>query len=324
MVKRFSLVLIVFAVLYSFLIKTALSPPLPSPSSPLIFYSNQAQDDLRLILKRSFSKASQSINIWMYAATDPLLLNLLQKKAADGVSIALRFDKRGGTPTLPSSLHPQILKSKGLMHRKIVITDERTVFLGSANMTTSSLQLHDNLSVGLYHSGLAHFLKNPSSKNYPFQIGEPPTNALLWLLPDPEALIEIKKQINEAQSSIFVAMFTLTQKDLIDALISAHNRKISVTVALDRYTANGASKKALQRLSSEGIPIFLSANLPLLHHKWAYIDQSTLILGSTNWTEAAFSKNDDTLLFLHHIPTHLQSQIQSLISAIQMEANKHS
>jgi phosphatidylserine/phosphatidylglycerophosphate/cardiolipin synthase-like enzyme len=320
-VKRFSFVIIAFAVLYGILIKTALSPSLPSPSNPLILYSNQSQDDLRLILKKTFLQASHSLSIWMYAATDPLLLRLLQKRADQGIHIDLRFDKRGGTPPLDPSLHPQILKSKGLMHRKIVIADKKIVFLGSANMTTSSLQLHDNLSVGLYHPGVAAFLDSPHQKNYSFQIGT--TSALLWLLPDPQALLQIKKQIDEAHSSLFVAMFTLTQKDLIDTLISAHERGVSVTVVLDRYTANGASKKAVQKLSSAGIDLFFSANLPLLHHKWAYIDEKALILGSTNWTEAAFAKNDDILLFLSALPKSLQSQVKSLISAIKMESKKY-
>ncbi|MGH2611481.1 MAG: phospholipase D-like domain-containing protein, partial [Rhabdochlamydiaceae bacterium] len=87
-------------------------------------------------------------------------------------------------------------------------------------------------------------------------------------------------------------------------------------------TAYGASKKAVQKLSSAGIEIFLSSGLPLLHHKWAYIDHKELILGSTNWTEAAFRKNEDVLLFLKPLSKPVQSQIESIISAIQMESNK--
>lgn len=304
-----------FAALYTFLIKAALTPFLPSQTSPLILYSNQNRDDLRLIFKKSFDQALRSIDIWMYAATDSLLLAQLEKKAHEGINVAVHFDKKGGTPPLPSSLHPHVVKSKGLMHRKIVILDDHTVFLGSANLTTSSLQLHDNLSVGLYDSNMARFLKSPIGKTYAF------TNGLLWLLPDPKALTEIEKRIDSATSSIFIAMFTLTQKNLIAALIRAKERGVDVQLAIDRYTARGASKKAVQQLVSSGIKIYLSSGLPLLHHKWAYIDNSNLILGSTNWTEAAFHKNDDLLLFLHSLPKSTLSQIESIISAIKLESN---
>ena len=201
------------------------------------------------------------------------------------------------------------------MHRKIVILDESTVFIGSANMTTSSLQLHDNLTLGMYDPKMAQFLKSPTEKTYAFETG------LLWLLPDPHALTHITGKIDAAQSTIFIAMFTLTQIDLINALIRAKTRGVDVKLAIDRYTARGASKKALQKLSSAGIEIFLSSGLPLLHHKWAYIDQEELILGSTNWTEAAFQKNDDILLFLKPLSPQIKSQIESIASALHKESN---
>lgn len=317
---KLSVILSCFAVLYGFLIKTALYPELPSPSLPLILYSNQNRDDLRLVLKTSFSKASQSIDLWMYAATDPLLLQQLQRKALQDVHVTLRFDKRGGTPPLPLSLHPTPVKAKGLMHCKIVITDDNTVFIGSANMTTSSLQLHDNLSIGLYHSGVAHFLKSPSESTYSFQIDNSSMQGLIWLLPNLKALTAIEKKIDAACSSIFIAMFTLTQTHLVDALIRAHKRGICVTLALDRYTARGASKKAVKKLQDAGVTIYFSAGLPLLHHKWALIDQNHLILGSTNWTQAAFQKNDDILLFLDNLTKPLQKQLSSLVSVIKMES----
>lgn len=313
--SKLLVIILSFAALYTFLIKAALTPPLPSSASPLILYSNQNRDDLRLIFKKSFDQALHSIDIWMYAATDSLLLAQLEKKAHSGINVAIHFDKKGGTPPLPPSLHPQVMKSKGLMHRKIVILDDHTVFLGSANLTTSSLQLHDNLSVGLYDPKMAQFLKSPTGKTYRF------SHNLLWLLPDPQALIEIERRIDSATSSIFIAMFTLTQKNLIAALIRAKERGVDVQLAIDRYTARGASKKAVHNLSSAGIKIYLSSGLPLLHHKWAYIDNSTLILGSTNWTEAAFHKNDDLLLFLHSLPKSAISQIESIISAIKLESN---
>jgi cardiolipin synthase A/B len=319
--KRFNVLIIALSLpaLYIFLIKAALSPALPSPSRPIILYSNQSRDDLRLILKNCFANAKNSLDLWMYAATDPLLLKQLEKRAHEGVTVTLRYDKKGGTPILPHLLHPQVMKSKGLMHRKIVVADDRLLFLGSANMTTSSLELHDNLSIGIYHEGASHFLKSPSQKNYSFQMQD--SKCLLWLLPDPEAALEIEKHIHAATTSIFIAMFTLTQNKLIDALISAHKRGVAITLALDRYTARGASRKAVKKLSEAGINIALSSGLPLLHHKWAYIDQKQLILGSTNWTEAAFQKNDDVLLFIQDLSAPLRKQVESLISVIRMESN---
>lgn len=307
-----------FALFYIFLLKVALTPLLPSPSHPILLYSNQSRSDLRLVLKNSFRKAAHTIDLWMYAATDPLLLKQLCKQADQNIQVTLRFDHRGGTPPLPNSLHPTPIKSRGLMHRKIVIIDQALLFLGSANMTTSSLQLHDNLTIGIYHPGLAQFLLAPSHHLYTFMIGS--LEGRLFLLPNLQALAHLEEQLNRAHSSIFVAMFTLTHPALIDALIHAHERGVSVQVALDRYTARGASKKSVSRLLQAGIPLLLSSSLPLLHHKWAYIDRTQLVMGSTNWTQAAFTKNDDCLLFLNSLSPDLQSQIDSLVSTISLES----
>lgn len=318
MAKKYKLLALVlsFTALYGILIKAALSPPLPSPSRPFILYSNQNRDDFRLVLKKCFNSAAQSIHVWMYAVTDRLLIDQLQKKAAHGVAITVHYDKKGGTQKLPPSLHPHSVKCKGLMHRKIVIIDETTLFIGSANMTTPSLQLHDNLTLGIYSPEMATFLLSPSCNTFQFQDG------MLLLLPDKNGVVAIEHRIDAAKSSIFIAMFTLTHNRLVDALIRAKERGVDVKLAIDRYTARGASKKAVQRLSQANIDIYYSSGLPLLHHKWAYIDHNKMILGSTNWTESAFNKNQDILLFLEQIPSHFQTQLDSIVSAIQMESNK--
>ena len=74
---------------------------------------------------------------------------------------------------------------------------------------------------------------------------------------------------------------------------------MNVYVALDFYAARGASKKALQRFYEQGIPCYISlGGSKLLHHKWAIIDGSILLLGSANWTVSAFNKNDDCIFKL--------------------------
>jgi phosphatidylserine/phosphatidylglycerophosphate/cardiolipin synthase-like enzyme len=319
---RLLLFAIVCAVLYSFLIKTALYPSLPTVQNPCILYSNQKRDDFRLVLKKAFELSHQSIDIWMYAITDHLLLKQLESKARQGTYVHLYFDKKGGTPSLPDSLHPKVVKSKGLMHRKIVILDEKMFFIGSANMTTSSLQLHDNLSIGIYHKEAAMFLKSPAAKSFKFGFHQQEMKGILWLLPDLKALEEIQSKLDNAKESIFVAMFTLTQKDLIQKLIRAHERGVKVIVALDRYTASGASKKSIEMLMQSGVQVLVSSGLPLLHHKWAYIDRDIFIMGSTNWTEAAFRKNDDILLFLEHLTPSVQHALDRLASTIQIESKR--
>ena len=138
------------AVLFAFLIRAALVPTLPSSKNPIVFYANQQRDDFRLVFQTLLSSAQHSIDITMYAITDEELIKRLYQKAHQGLLVKIWHDKKSGSTPLSPPILATAVKTKGLMHRKIVITDDTYVILGSANMTPSSLVLHDNLSVGFY------------------------------------------------------------------------------------------------------------------------------------------------------------------------------
>jgi len=317
---RLLLSLLSLAALYFILIRAALNPYLPSPKNPIVFYSNQERSDFRLVLKKAFSLAKNSIAITMYAITDEELLKKLYQKAQNGISVRVWHDPKSGSSPLSIPIVSTPVKTKGLMHRKIITTDDTTVFLGSANMTTSSLVLHDNLSVGFYHPPLARFLKAPTSSYFDFAIEKQPCR--LWLLPDIQALDYLIEQLDQAESSIFVAMFTLTHPKLLQALVNAQRRGVSVTVTVDHYAARGASQKAVKFLQDQKIAVTFSQGLQLLHHKWAYIDRSQVILGSTNWTKAAFTKNQDCLVFLKALTSRQQKLFDRLSRTIALESNE--
>ena len=309
--------LISLAALYFILIRAALNPCLPSPQNPIIFYSNQKRDDFRLVLKKAFSLAQKSISITMYAVTDEELLKKLYHKAQNGVSVRVRHDHKSGSTPLQTPIVATPVKAKCLLHRKIITTDDAHVFIGSANMTTSSLVLHDNLSVGFYHPPLARFLNNPTSSYFDLEN----RSCRIWLLPDLEALDYLIEQLDQAERSIFVAMFTLTHPQLLEALASAVKRGVRVNVAVDHYAARGASKKAIKFLQDKKVPVTFSQGLQLLHHKWAYIDRSQVIFGSTNWTKAAFAKNQDCLVFLKSLNPAEQKFFDTLSRTIALESN---
>jgi cardiolipin synthase len=278
----------------------ALNPELPQERSPLQFYSNQTRQDLKLTLLSALKKAEKSIDLSMYALTDPDLIQLLKNKDREGVRVRVRYDA-SASPNLRNLLFPidaAPVKSEGLMHRKIVVIDDALVFLGSANMTPQSLKIHDNLMIGSYHPELAHFLSHSPTLTTTFSLhGQ---DAEMWLLPDKSgtALKRLVELVKSAQKTIRIAMFTLTHPELVEALIAASSRGVAVKCAIDYYTGQGASLKAAQKLRAGGVSILLSRGGQLLHHKWAYIDSTQLAVGSANWTQAAFLRNQDCFLIL--------------------------
>jgi cardiolipin synthase len=308
---------------YAWLVFAASHIALPDPENPILLYSNQTRHDIKLTYCQALKEANQSIYLSVYGISDPQILSLLCKKGEKEFSLKVEFDPSASAnlkKLLPPSAAVKAVKSKGLMHRKIAVLDHARIFLGSANLTTTSLSHHSNLVMGLYSPDLAEYLENPGSVCFFFEIqgqkGE------IYLLPDPEksGIKRLLDQIGKARKKIHIAMFTLTHPEIAQALIQAKNRGLNVSIAVDFYTAKGASKKTLAAMQKQGLKIYLSQGRELLHHKWAIIDDTTLVMGSANWTKAAFTKNHDFLLFLSPLTKHQVIFLNKLWKIIEDES----
>jgi len=307
---------------YAWIIFFASQATLPDGMHPLLFYSSQTRQDIKQTFYRALSQAKESIFLSVYGISDPDILTLLKQKN-NAVALTVEYDpsaSRNLKKIIPYPALVRPIKSKGLMHKKIIVIDHALIFLGSANLTTSSLRHHANFVLGLYHPPLAAFLEESTAPSYSFRIQE--QTAELFLLPDPQHLgmQRLLGAIEGAKKKINIAMFTLTHPDIVEALIRAKKRGVNVSIAVDYYTAKGASKKALATMQKEGINIYLSQGKELLHHKWSVIDDALLVMGSANWTKAAFCKNDDFLLFLFPLQKKERLFLKQLWKIVKLEA----
>lgn len=303
---RFPWFLFLFVLGWSWFVWNSLNPSLPKPSEPPKLYSNQCQQDIRATLLSAIKGATNSIHLVMFGLSDRPILSALSKKIEENVPTTIFYDTGGsakvGRYLQGGKLHP--IKQSSLMHQKILILDNETVFIGSANMTSASLRMHDNLVIGLVNRNVAKFLR----EHEPYDPGYLKTmvggqEMEIWLLPDPRghALTELRKKIRTAHKSIRIALFTFTHPNLVEEVVDAHRRGVKVSIVIDMHSGLGASAKAVEKLREAGVPVHLSRGTQLLHHKFIYIDEQTLITGSANWTKAAFYKNSDVILALHRL-----------------------
>ncbi len=310
-------------VFYAWLIFASTQAHLPSNENPLILYSNQTRQDIKYVLCQALKKSTLSIFLSVYGISDPQVIALLGKKTDEKIPIRIEYDPSASAnlkKALPHTIELNPRKSKGLMHRKIATIDHSQVFLGSANLTTTSLRHHANLILGLYSPELAAFLEQPNGTSFSFHIADQQGD--FFLLPDSKRLCfkRLIEEIGKAHQKIVIAMFTLTHPAIANALIQAKQRGIDVFIVVDYYTAKGASKKTLAAMAKEGVNIQLSQGRELLHHKWAVIDDAVLVMGSANWTKAAFSKNSDFLLFLSPLQSGQLQFFKNLWGIIESEA----
>ncbi len=313
-------------------IPTAQSAPIAGEVPKLI--SNQTGDNLEATYIAAISSAKQSVSLMIFGLTNEKVIQALRQKSEQNIPVKVICDAKA-SPHIIQKLGPKVEVvrrfAKGLMHLKILIIDDKESWIGSANLTDESLKMHGNIVVALNDPNLAQTLKEKSFtlKEYEregevlhknFLIGGQQIE-LSFLPDDRKGCQRIKELIRSAQKTIRVAMFTWTREDLAKELVAAKKKGVKVEVVLDNSSAKGASSKIAELLKKEGILITYSTPGPaLLHHKFVWIDDHLLEIGSANWTKAAFSQNDDCFLIIHNLTLDQRQHMQKLWRSIQQDS----
>ncbi len=278
-------------------------------------------DPLRPSLKESIDQASHSIVLLIYSLTDKKIIASLKSAADRGVKVDIVYDS-GESPDLDfllgKKIHAYPRHNRGLMHHKLLAIDHKVVWIGSANFTTNSFFQQGNLLVGLNSPAMADqietlagsFIQSTQFTNPPIHISLPEQNLTFFIHPThgPQSLQTLIERIDRAQKRVFVAMFTFTHPLLTDALTRAKKRGIDVRVVFDQEMARVTSRRAFLQCKRDGMRVGVRTKSGLLHYKTAVID-SCLVAGSTNWTQAGFSSNNDSLLLIEPLSSTQETWI---------------
>jgi phosphatidylserine/phosphatidylglycerophosphate/cardiolipin synthase-like enzyme len=103
--------------------------------------------------------------------------------------------------------------------------------------------------------------------------------------------------IQSAKESVHVAMFYLTNSDVIEELINAKNRGVDVKVIVDSSLKYEKQARHIQLIDA-GVPVKIEDWRGKLHQKSATIDGKYTIVASTNWTKSANIVNDENMLVI--------------------------
>lgn len=130
----------------------------------------------------------------------------------------------------------------------------------------------------------------------------------VFFSPDGGARNAIIREIQQAERSVSVAMYILTDRELSNALIEANERGKEVHVVMDGTEINEKSYSKHVYLQKNGVPVRLdlshrsksSEYSGIMHHKFAIIDGETVITGSYNWTHSAEELNEENLLIINN------------------------
>uniref|UniRef100_A0A832M595 phospholipase D n=1 Tax=Oscillatoriales cyanobacterium SpSt-402 TaxID=2282168 RepID=A0A832M595_9CYAN len=161
----------------------------------------------------------------------------------------------------------------------------------------------------------------------------------------------IGRTLDKATQSIQMALFVFSDQTLVNLLEGVHQRGSAIQALIDPGFAYRSYSEALDMM---GITLaenckFEANNRPwksaiatvgvprmppgdLLHHKFGLVDRHTVITGSHNWTDAANTGNDETVMVIYNptVAAHYQREFERLYTgailgippAVQKKASK--
>lgn len=119
----------------------------------------------------------------------------------------------------------------------------------------------------------------------------------VYFTPSQQCEREIILRIDKAKTKIDAAVYSITNKKIVTALIEAHKRGVYIRILTDRMQAGQKSSK-VSELEKAGINLLRHKKHRILHNKFAVFDENQTVSGSYNWTESASNKNSEDCLFL--------------------------
>ncbi len=223
----------------------------------------------------------------------------------------------------------------GLMHNKFAVFDYRDtssftddwVWSGSWNATDpgnnndaqNAIVIQDKSLAGAYTLEFNEMwgsdTDTPNSSNSKFGVDK--TNNTphhfniegvpveLYFDPSDQTTTHIGNELKTAESAINIAMLTFTEDNLAQILIAKKGEGKKVRVLLDNNSDTG---NEFSNLENNGVDIHLKGNAVsgFLHHKYAIVDgemnsdNSAVITGSHNWSNAAENSNNENTLIIHN------------------------
>jgi mitochondrial cardiolipin hydrolase len=117
--------------------------------------------------------------------------------------------------------------------------------------------------------------------------------------PNPASETKLISYLDQAKTEMLVCVFTITNNNLRDAVLRAHQRGVSVRVISDDECMKQQGSD-VQYLRDFGIPTETDTNPEAhMHNKFVVIDKAVIVTGSFNWTVAAVNSNQENLVVLH-------------------------
>lgn len=291
--------------------------------------SNKCTNIGCLTLKNEIDNAKQNIDFAIYGINNqPEIINSLIKANKRGVKIrwvcdfsekydnyypdTLKLQKELKDFTSDKKYESQ--NSAAIMHNKFFIFDNKKVWTGSANITSTDLSefnanyavlINSEKAANIYKQEFeqmyrGNFHKNKEQKTNKIITHSSKTKIKILFSPQDDIINNgIIPLINNAKNYIYIPIFFITHKDIEKALISANKRGVEIKIIND--ATNAHSKHTIHKeLRAAGIKVKTENYAGKLHAKTLIIDDKVSVIGSLNYTKSGNNKNDENVIIIYN------------------------
>ena len=201
--------------------------------------------------------------------------------------------------------------SNMLMHNKFLIFDNKTVYTGSMNLSSTGTSGFDVNSIIIIKSkevanlytkefeqmlnGKFHTEKNIFTTNRKFLLDN--SEIEIYFSPKDKPTNRILELIKNAKTYIYIPTFLITHNEIATELINAHNRGVDVRIIIDANSVTTRNTKHSQ-LRKSGIMLKTENYAGKLHAKTMIIDDTYFVSGSINFSNSGANKNDENLVII--------------------------
>lgn len=294
------------------------------------------------VLKNEIDSAEETIDFAVYGINNqPEIYNALVNAYNRGVKIrwVADYDKKDQNyypdtlklqkiiTTYNTDKETDLSGQSAIMHNKFFIFDNKKVFTGSANITSTDIAgFNSNISVLLNSEQVAQIFTqefeqmyngafHKDKKAYPKEkININGIELGVFFSPQDKIITkEILPIINNAKSYIYIPVFYITKKELVNELIAAHKRGVEVKIIND--ATNASNKYTIHhQLREAGIKVKTENYAGKLHSKAMIIDDEYSIIGSMNFTNSGEKRNDENVVIIkdEEIAQYLKSTFLKL------------
>jgi cardiolipin synthase len=185
-------------------------------------------------------------------------------------------------------------------HVKLLIVDGVRAIVGGINWGTHSSTNHDFdvLATGPVVDNLERVFKQDLAlSGDPGVIPSPAADRVVQVLtthPGEGIRAAALAAIAAAHQSIDIEMFVLSDRLVLEALVSAARRGVHLRVLLDPTQPQNAAAFGLLEPAGALVRFYRpSVNEELLHAKLGIFDAGTALFGSCNWSRSGFTRNHE-------------------------------